>query len=282
MRYHTLKLNLENLPWADYYSDSVLKVKMISKQRTVDDRYADDMNYGGYIGDDANAYYHARGTYEKLCSLKCQKQSEEVLAKAAELQVVFLADINNYLIACSVLLSDNTNRLKALVKMAGEVCCVKGFVELVKKHWEAEQEEKRENQRNQEYSIYADLLSDCLTKLQELYRTQKPDKTVRTYFRKITEPIIFLFKDANYQHEQELRIMYRYAQISDDFLHIDGEYPKLYLNPEIYLRIKEIILGPKMTEIPAKVPYLQEELEKLSQLLGVERPVISASEIEYQ
>ena len=37
-----------------------------------------------------------------------------------------------------------------------------------------------------------------------------------------------------------------------------------------------------MTEIPAKIPYLLEELEKLSQLLGVERPVISASEIEYQ
>ena len=127
-----------------------------------------------------------------------------------------------------------------------------------------------------------ELLSEYLSTLKELYKVNKPDKNVRIYFRKITEPIIFLFKDANYQHEQELRIMYRYAQISDDFLHIEGEYPKLYLNPEIYLRIKEIILGPKMTEIPAKIPYLLEELEKLSQLLGVDRPVISASEIEYQ
>ena len=127
-----------------------------------------------------------------------------------------------------------------------------------------------------------ELLKEYLTKLQELYKEHRQDKTIRPYFRKITEPVIFLFKDANYQHEQELRIMYRYAQTSEDFLHIEGEYPKLYLNPEIYLRIKEIILGPKVTEIPAKVPYLQEELEKLSQQLGVERPVISASEIEYQ
>lgn len=652
MSYRTLKLNLDNLPWADYYPDNVLKVKLTSKRRIVDDRYADDMNYGGYTGDDANAFYHARGAYEKLCSLKCQKQSEGVSAQTAELQAVFLADVKNYLMACSMLLIDNINRIKALVKMAGEVCCTEEFVELVKKHWEAEQEEKRENRRKQDYSFYdnthldfpelytamgdkllyeehnvdlaiefyqlallewgeedrseeetetlqrwvldfkhirekkhyriafqsenhvlqelyrcfgiyfriqkesmetvkeavkaaedfaglfrrvitdtfytegtnveykieskedfrlcymmalllysdaflwgvlcliqeegemcqeykadiirglkfnsteylrpiqeywshairskgislyqnllfllqetayvelileilreknpkqdmayytslntlrymlpeqakekagrlsimhvaymndpnegktlwnycggktlasisngqrrsldypfvflkcftpliddlpmwemygdhaagcciifqkaflkstklqvplyrvcylrkknssydfleadnpgvqnADLLSEYLTKLQELYKTQKPDKSVRTYFRKITEPIIFLFKDANYQHEQELRIMYRYAQISDDFLHIEGEYPKLYLNPEIYLRIKEIILGPKMTEIPAKIPYLQEELEKLSQQLGVERPVISASEIEYQ
>lgn len=652
MNYHTLKLNLDNLPWEDYYSDSMLRVRLTSKRRTVDDRYADDMNYGCYTGDDANAYYHARGTYEKLCSLKCQKQSEEVSSKIAEFQAVFLADVKNYLMACSMLLVDNMKRLKALVKMAGEVCCTEEFVELVKKHWEEEQEERRENQRDQEYSFYenthldfpelytamgdkllyeehnvelaiefyqlallewreeerseeetealqrqisdfkhiqekkhyridfqseanvlrelyqcfgkyfkiqkesletvreavglaedfaglfhwvitdtfytegtdaeykienkedfrlcymmalliyndaflwsvlcmiqeegtrwqeykediirglkfnsteflqpvreywsnairpkgsnlyqnllfllqetayvelileilreknpkqdmayytslntlrymlperakekagrlsimhvaymndpnegktlwnycggktlasisngqrrsleypfvflkcftpliddlpmwemygdhaagcciifqkaflkstklqvplyrvcylrkknssyefskadnpgvqnAELLNDYLTKLQELYKIHKTDKTVRAYFRKITEPIIFLFKDANYQHEQELRIMYRYAQISDDFLHIEGEYPKLYLNPEIYLRIKEIILGPKMMEIPAKIPYLQEELEKLSQLLGVERPVISASEIEYQ
>ena len=118
MNYHTLKLNLDNLPWEDYYPDNVLKVKRIGKRRIVDDRYADDMNYGGYTGDDVNAYYHARGTYEKLCALKCQKQSEEVSVQTAELQSVFLADVKNYLMACSMLLIDNINRIKALVKMA--------------------------------------------------------------------------------------------------------------------------------------------------------------------
>lgn len=76
--------------------------------------------------------------------------------------------------------------------------------------------------------------------------------------------------------------MYSYTNISEDFLHIDGEYPKLYLNPEIYLRIQEIILGPKVQDVPLKVPYLQEELAKLSNMLGVGKPNISLSEIEYQ
>ena len=30
MSYHTLKLNLDNLPWEDYYSDSMLKVRLTS------------------------------------------------------------------------------------------------------------------------------------------------------------------------------------------------------------------------------------------------------------
>ena len=652
MNYHILKLNLDNLPWTEYYPENSLKVKLNARTRIVDDRYADDMNYGLYTGDDTKAYYHARGVYNRLCGLKCQKDSEETLLQAAALQEVFLTDVRNYLRACSCLLVDNPKRLKALIKMAGEVCCTEGFLDLVKKHWEAEMEFRKENGRDRDYSPYdntrlefpelymalgdkllyeehnpelaiefyqlvllewdedgrsaeeterlqrmiadckhiqdkkhyriafqsdapvlkelyqcfgryfklkkeapesvreavkeaetfaelfgrvlgdtfyteaseaeckienkedfrlcymmalllyndaflwavfyliqeehglwqeykediirgltvnpteylqparsywnhavrtkgnglyqnllfllqetayvelirdilreknpkqdiayytslntlrymlperakekagrlsimhvaymndpnegktlwnycggktlagisngqrrsleypfvflkcftpliddlpmwemygdhaagcciifqkaflkstklqvplyrvcylrkknsayefleednpgvqnKELLKEYLTKLQELYKEHRQDKTIRPYFRKITEPVIFLFKDANYQHEQELRIMYRYAQTSEDFLHIEGEYPKLYLNPEIYLRIKEIILGPKVTEIPAKVPYLQEELEKLSQQLGVERPVISASEIEYQ
>ena len=652
MNSHILKLDLENLPWTEYYSDDLLKVKPLAKKRIVDDRYADDVNYGLYTGDDVNAYYHAWEIYERLCGLRGQERSEEVLLQTAELQTVFLQDVKNYLMACTCLLIDNPKRIKVLVKMAGEVCCTERFVELVKKHWEAEQEERRNNRREDEYSVYEkthldfpelytaigdkllyeehntelaiefyqlvlleweedsrdeeetealqrrisdfkhirdkkhyrisfqsdapvlrelyqcfgryfkiqkesletvrkavkeaeafaelfcrvitdtfyaedtnaeykikskedfrlcymmalliyndaflwaifcliqeegvlsqadkediirglefntteylqpvqsywlhairtrgsslyqnlllllqetayvelireilreknpkqdiayytslntlrymlperakekagrlsimhvaymndpnegktlwnycggkvlsgisngqrraleypfvflkcftpliddlpmwemygdhaagcciifqkaflkstrlpvplyrvcylrkkstsydflesdnpevqnkELLKECLTKLQELYKAHSQDKNIRPYFRKITEPIIFLFKDANYQHEQELRIMYRYAQISEDFLHIEGEYPKLYINPEIYLRIKEIILGPKVTEVPSKIPYLQEEMEKMSQLLGVKCPGISASEIEYQ
>ena len=127
-----------------------------------------------------------------------------------------------------------------------------------------------------------ELLKKYLYCLQNIYNECRRGKGIHSYFKRITESIIFLFKDANYQHEQELRIMYSYTNISKDFLHIEGEYPKLYLNPEIYLRIQEIILGPKVQDIPVKVPYLQEELAKLSNMLGVVKPIVSLSEIEYQ
>ena len=118
--------------------------------------------------------------------------------------------------------------------------------------------------------------------MKEIYKPYQKKQYLRTCFRKITEPIIFLFKDANYQHERELRIMYRYARISKDFQHTKEDYPKLYISPELFLRMKEIILGSKLKDIPVKVPYLQEELEKLCQHIGYKAPVISISEIEYQ
>ena len=154
MNYHILKLNLDNLPWTEYYPENSLKVKLNARTRIVDDRYADDMNYGLYTGDDTKAYYHARGVYNRLCGLKCQKDSEETLLQAAALQEVFLTDVRNYLRACSCLLVDNPKRLKALIKMAGEVCCTEGFLDLVKKHWEAEMEFRKENGRDRDYSPY--------------------------------------------------------------------------------------------------------------------------------
>ena len=79
MNSQILKLNLDNLPWTEYYDEHVLTVTFNTKMRTVDDRYADDMNFGLYRGDDVSAYYHARGTYEKLRELKHKEQTEELL-----------------------------------------------------------------------------------------------------------------------------------------------------------------------------------------------------------
>lgn len=650
MNYNILKLNLDNLPWTDFYDVNLLVVKGLRIPKQIDDEYAEDRNYGFYTGDDTNAYFHARSVYNHLKSLKCQDESDET-SKIVELQEMLLKDIENYLLACSCLLIEDRNRIETLVKIAGEVCCNEMLLNFIRKYWGEIQEERRTNGRDEEYSLYDNVLLDfpelytamgdkllyekhnidlaiefyqlalldwdgekssdskdtlqeqilnykciqykrysanalctnsfaagemyryfgnyyrvqknfasdmekivwesdafaglflnvlkdtfyskgvdrkykvqnkedfricymmvlliyndaylwttfhllqnveedqdamkediirglqfnsmdylqvakdywsytsrvrsssqyqnlllllqetayvemirdmlreknlkqdvayytslntlrymlperagdkagrlsimhvaymndpnegktlwsycggeelagtvkgqrrsaeypyvflkCFTpliddlpmwemygdhaagccivfkkaflrssrlqvplyrvcylrkknsvyelctednpgienkkllkeyliRLQEIYKECRNDKRVHLYFKRITESIIFLFKDANYQHEQELRIMYSYTNISENFLHIDGEYPKLYLNPEIYLRIQEIILGPKVKDVPLIVPYLQEELAKLSNMLGVGKPNIYLSEISYQ
>lgn len=122
----------------------------------------------------------------------------------------------------------------------------------------------------------------CLEQLQEIYRKLSKTSAAFFHFQSIVERIIFLFKDANYQHEQEFRIMYSYPCACDAFCHVEMEYPKLYVYPKTRVQIKELILGPKLQGIAEKVPFIQEELEKMCRQTGGEIPQITVSEIEYQ
>lgn len=130
-------------------------------------------------------------------------------------------------------------------------------------------------------------LEEYLAKLQNLYKTISNNEVLKRRFRGVTEQIAFLFKDANYQHEQELRIMYWYNESLSEFTHtvvVDPkeDYPKLYVSPEMRIDIKEVILGPKVRDSNSKVPYLQEELENLCRKTGYSFPEITLSEIEYR
>ena len=103
-----------------------------------------------------------------------------------------------------------------------------------------------------------------------------------TCLRNLTERIAFLFKNADYKHEQEIRIMFQYSEVVDSFRHVEKEYPMLYICPNEYFQIKEIILGPKMENISIKIPYIQEEVEKMCKKNGFYIPNITISEIEYR
>lgn len=94
--------------------------------------------------------------------------------------------------------------------------------------------------------------------------------------------IVYLFKDAAYQHEQEVRIFYRYNEASDDFRHTADEMPLLYVMPDIPVKIKEIILGPKCAEIERKMPYLQERVEWLCGMNDFKMPLMTKSAVEYK
>ena len=125
-------------------------------------------------------------------------------------------------------------------------------------------------------------LSAYLKLLQQFYdRLRSNPAALQIYFQ-ILDAITFLFKDADYQHEQELRILYSYGRASDDFRHTPGEFPKLYLLPDFYIQMKELILGPKVENIAEKMPYLQEQIEKMCDEIGLLMPEITVSEIQYR
>ncbi len=104
----------------------------------------------------------------------------------------------------------------------------------------------------------------------------------KKWYLAAVEDITYLFKDADYNHEQELRIVYQFHKHDEQFQHTEGDYPKLYIRPEFYPKIKEIILGPKFEGRAEKMPYLQEQLEKMCEEIGIAMPVCSMSAIEYR
>lgn len=102
-------------------------------------------------------------------------------------------------------------------------------------------------------------------------------------FIAMLDQIRFLFKSADYKHEQEVRLLYVYPQIDEMFLHTDGAWPKLYVQPDFPIRIKEIIMGPKCKKTYKFMPYLQEQIAKMFERnMDFELPRITMSGIQYQ
>ena len=127
-----------------------------------------------------------------------------------------------------------------------------------------------------------ELLEELLLQLEGISKKLAGNMSALTCFRNLTERIAFLFKNADYKHEQEIRIMFQYSEVSDSFKHVEKEYPMLYISPNEYFQIKEIILGPKVENISAKIPYIQEEVERMCRKNGFYIPNITISEIEYR
>lgn len=127
-----------------------------------------------------------------------------------------------------------------------------------------------------------ELLEELLLQLESISKKLAGNMIALICFRNLTERIAFLFKNADYKHEQEIRIMFQYSEVSDSFKHVEKEYPMLYISPNEYFQIKEIILGPKVENISAKIPYIQEEVERMCRKNGFYIPNITISEIEYR
>lgn len=113
-------------------------------------------------------------------------------------------------------------------------------------------------------------------------RIVKDDPGGKKWYLKVLSEIQYLFKNADYHHEQELRIIYQYHHWEKIMRHTPDEYPKLYLQSDFYPDIKEIILGPKFENRADKMPYLQEQIERMCGKTGGDMPRVTLSAIEYR
>ena len=126
-----------------------------------------------------------------------------------------------------------------------------------------------------------DAIKKWLDELQDL-RASFIGREPKQFFDSLLEGIAYLFKDSSYHYEQELRILYAYSEAKPLFRHTAGDYPKLYIQTESPVTIKEIIIGPKFKELAMRMPYLREQIETMCRLKGTTCPKLTISDIEYR
>ena len=122
----------------------------------------------------------------------------------------------------------------------------------------------------------------CLKQLARIAEELRLYPDTLECFMSLLEDILYLFKDGSYSYEEELRIYYNYPVASDAFRHSGGEYPKLFVQPEFDIHLKEIIIGPKFEGLADKMPYIQEQVEMMCRETKAKVPRITMSGIEYR
>lgn len=145
--------------------------------------------------------------------------------------------------------------------------------------------------QNSASKVDTDSVEDALRQIRDIgvQLFQKEKSGSKLYYQACAEfvamldQIRFLFKSADYKHEQEVRLLYVYPQADEAFLHTDEKWPKLYVQPEFSIQIREIIMGPKCKKTYKFMPYLQEQIAKMFERnTDFELPRITMSGIQYQ
>ncbi len=108
------------------------------------------------------------------------------------------------------------------------------------------------------YRTNLQMIARLYNQLQELL--EKMDKTavqqITIYIDSILDQIRFLFKEPDYAHEQEYRVIKWADSPLCDEGNRSGEVPHLYIEMARPLEYKEVILGPKVEAPSAVAPYL--------------------------
>lgn len=111
---------------------------------------------------------------------------------------------------------------------------------------------------------------------------QKNDKIILDLINKSIDKIRYLFKINDYSYEKEVRVCYQYSEVTSWFYHTKDEYRKLYVMPKLPIRIKEIIFGPRFENKKDIIPFLKEQVDKLSDICNYEAPKMTFSNIVYR
>lgn len=125
-------------------------------------------------------------------------------------------------------------------------------------------------------------INDQIKHIKRQIRKNKSSQFIKLAYT-ILDSICFLFKSSSYSYEKEMRILYQYDSFSDSFIHAEKDGNVLmYVNPDMIIPIKEIILGPKFENAAMKIPFLQEQLDRMSEITNSKAIKISLSNIDYR
>lgn len=114
-------------------------------------------------------------------------------------------------------------------------------------------------------------------------------EAVRNAYRNELAKIAYLFKDASYRQEKELRLLlFRNfdANSLKTICRIPSTPEKLCLKPYFQVYVDEVILGPKLEDADNWIPYFQFEVSKIRHIAkkkGITvSPTVSKSSIPYR
>ena len=133
-------------------------------------------------------------------------------------------------------------------------------------------------------------MNTVLGKINDAAQRQQLMSFIVSTLQEILTPIIFLFKDAAYQAEKELRMIITRSRTKEDMERISKtpqNPPKLYVNPYHQVYVDQIILGPKVIQPDNWIPHLQFELTKMweswpEKKYGKRVPSVRKSSINYR
>ena len=126
-----------------------------------------------------------------------------------------------------------------------------------------------DNPNQEDLYRYFELLKAFVRELNDALARRSDSQLLESavsILQEILTPIIFLFKDASYQAEHELRLIVTRSQEKEDMERISKtpqDPPKLYVNPYHQVFVDQIILGPKVNQPDNWIPHLQFELTKM-------------------
>ena len=130
-------------------------------------------------------------------------------------------------------------------------------------------------------SINSSAVNEAITQIKKLYSKIQSVEDRETFDR-ILDPVSYLFKDASYSYEQEMRIMYRLDYGSPIIRKTKHSPPMLYVLHDTFLEIDEIILGPKFVNVASAIPYMKQQIRIICDKNGVKTPAITRSNIDFQ
>ena len=141
--------------------------------------------------------------------------------------------------------------------------------------------------QNDNPAISGDKLKELNSRLSAMRKLIEKDK--QEWYLKCLEKMRYLFKDSDYCHEQETRILEkRYPDVNcrETECNDKNDVPLIYFKDYDYPQIEEIILGPKFEDRTKKAIYLQNKIDcfygKNSGQIDLKRPKITLSNVDYR